>query len=108
MKVALEREMESSPEFEPLPGDDWPRVQEDPFNKLGLTERLNAYADLCFRYCETVGMLRATNLTFDSMEKLKKQANLQLRARRISDRLNEILEILRVTERRRGGTEARK
>ena len=83
-----------NPELQFLPGDDWPTTHTRYLRHEQMEERLGAYCELSVRYGKCILELEAAQLILDTDERHRIEYSLELLIQQITNRLDEILNIL--------------
>ena len=83
-----------NPELQYLAGDDWHPTYTRYLRREELKDRLNAYTELSVKYTKSVIELDAAQLILDTDERHRIEYSLELLLQRITNRLDEILNIL--------------
>ena len=83
-----------NPELLYLAGDDWRPTHTRYLRQEELKDRLNAYTELSVKYAKSVIELDAAQLILDTDERHRIEYSLELLLQRITNRLDEILNIL--------------
>ena len=83
-----------NPELQYLAGDDWRPTYTRYLRREELKDRLNAYTELSVKYAKSVIELDAAQLILDTDERHRIEYSLELLLQRITNRLDEILNIL--------------
>ena len=95
LKKALEGAEKQRATSKDLPGEDWPRKIKTILGRMELDRRLDAYAELVGRYARnSVSLEHAHMVNRDSADGYYKVAKYELRGRKISNRMDEILAII--------------
>ena len=91
---ALKDMRKENPELQYLTGDDWHPTYTRYLRREELKDRLNAYTELSVKYAKSVIELDAAQLILDTDERHRIEYSLELLLQRITNRLDEILNIL--------------
>ena len=95
LKKALEGAEQQRATPKDLPGEDWPRKIKTILHRMELDCRLDAYAALVSRYARnSVSLEHAHMVSRGSTDRYYKVAKYEIRGRKISNRMDEILTIL--------------
>ena len=94
-KKALEGAEQQRATPKDLPGEDWPRKIKTILNRMELDSRLDAYAELVSRYARnSVSLENAHMVSRGSTDGYYEVAKYEIRGRKISNRMDEILAIM--------------
>ena len=94
LKKALEGAEQQRATPKDLPGEDWPQKIKTILGRMELDSRLDAYAELVGRYARnSVSLEHAHMVSRGSTEGYYKVAKYEIRGRKISNRIDEILAI---------------
>ena len=94
-KKALEGAEQQRATPKDLPGEDWPRKIKTILHRMELDSRLDAYAELVGRYARnSVSLEHAHMVSRGSTDGYYEVAKYEIRGRKISNRMDEILAIL--------------
>ena len=78
-----------------LPGEDWPQKIKTILGRMELDKRLDAYAELVGRYARnSVSLEHVQMINRDSADGYYEVAKYELRRRKISNRMDEILAVI--------------
>ena len=91
---ALKDMRKENPELQYLAGDDWHPTYTRYLRREELKDRLNAYTELSVKYAKSVIELDAAQLILDTDERHRIEYSLELLLQHITNRLDEILNIL--------------
>ena len=95
LKKALEGAEQQRATPKDLPGEDWPRKIKTILGRMELDRRLDAYAELVSRYARnSVSLEHAHMVNRGSADGYYEVAKYELRGRKISNRMDEILAII--------------
>ena len=95
LKKALEGAEQQRATPKDLPGEDWPRKIKTILHRMELDRTLDAYAELIGRYARnSVSLEHAHMVSRGSTDEYYKVAKYEIRGRKISNRMDEILAII--------------
>ena len=95
LQKALERAEKQRATPKDLPGEDWPRKLKTILGRMELDKRLDAYAELVGRYARNSVSLEHTHMVNrGSADGYLEVAKYELRERKISNRMDEILAVI--------------